>query len=367
MQHQNPGGSRIANIDAMRGLAACLVIILHASETLVAAGAAPWSLAFHESARSIHLGHIGVVLFFAISGYVIPQSLHGEKAAGTRRFLVRRFFRLFPAFWTSAFAMLALALLIGKEQPAGDFLANLTMLSGYFGIPDVIGVYWTLRVELAFYFLCWLMFMGNRLKTPRWIAAGICILFAAYLLGTLSTHWLQWPGLMKNLPTNMLNIAIMFWGALFRQHRDGQGLGTFDRLVLLGFFVGMAIVGPLLLGAATYLAPDTGLNLIPRLQSIIPYALAGIIFAIGATSRWQMAGPFRWLGEISYSLYLFHPIVLLALLALLGGGETAGLGNLPLGAGIGLVLALSIAVAAVVYHFVESPMIALGRRISAKL
>jgi len=44
-------------------------------------------------------GGLGVLLFFAISGYVIPNSLRGTRVRGLKRFVIHRFFRLWPTFW----------------------------------------------------------------------------------------------------------------------------------------------------------------------------------------------------------------------------------------------------------------------------
>src|SRR5438045_9287952 len=54
--------------------------------------------------RYFEFGITGVVLFFAISGFVIYGTLRGPRAGTGRRFVISRFFRLFPAYWVSVLA-----------------------------------------------------------------------------------------------------------------------------------------------------------------------------------------------------------------------------------------------------------------------
>ena len=95
-------GHRYENIDALRGIAAMLVVWLHGAELFVRLpGIDGRGQIWYDIAHTVDFGRIGVVAFFMISGYVIPPTLRGPLANGTRRFLVRRFFRLFPAYWLS--------------------------------------------------------------------------------------------------------------------------------------------------------------------------------------------------------------------------------------------------------------------------
>ena len=63
--------------------------------------AAPGTLWVHELTKPINAGRLGVVLFFAISGFVIPFSIKLAHRYPVREFLLTRFFRLYPAYWLS--------------------------------------------------------------------------------------------------------------------------------------------------------------------------------------------------------------------------------------------------------------------------
>jgi len=97
----------------------------------------------------LDFGRISVVAFFLISGYVIPFSIpKGEMPK--RIFWTARFFRLWPAYWV---AILLAVLTNTSEIPITfrNVLVNCTMLQGFLGVPDMVGAFWTLQIELVFY------------------------------------------------------------------------------------------------------------------------------------------------------------------------------------------------------------------------
>jgi peptidoglycan/LPS O-acetylase OafA/YrhL len=85
-----------------------------------------------------------------------------------------------------------------------------------------------------------------------------------------------------------------------------------------------------------------------------------LALASAAASRTLTSAPVRWLGRISYSLYLFHAIVLLAMLNLL-------FGRIPLWAIWALTLCAALLLATLSYRLLERPSIALGHRLSSRI
>jgi len=82
-------------------------------------------------------------------------------------FVVSRFSRLFPAYWFAIFLTFVITHLLGlpgKLVGIGTAFANMIMLHGFFKVPHVDGVYWTLEVELQFYCGMFLLYRLRRLE-----------------------------------------------------------------------------------------------------------------------------------------------------------------------------------------------------------
>ena len=97
-------GTRLGYIDTIRGLAALAVIYFHVADHLLKtgqAGAGIESVLFVALTRWIDLGKVAVVMFFAVSGFVVPYSLDGRSPTPVRDFAISRFFRLYPVYWLS--------------------------------------------------------------------------------------------------------------------------------------------------------------------------------------------------------------------------------------------------------------------------
>ena len=118
------------NIDAIRGIAALAVVYFHIAQYFIKIpGVAAHGDFLSEVSYQLNLGFLGVLVFFAISGFVICPTLKGERANGVRRFIISRFFRLFPAFWASMLLMIFVSFLIlGKRVEAPQILGNIPML-----------------------------------------------------------------------------------------------------------------------------------------------------------------------------------------------------------------------------------------------
>src|SRR3954447_22948773 len=119
---------RLGFLDAARGVAALLVVAAHGAGVYFPAYL-PWARA------NLELGRAGVVLFLLISGFIIPASL--EQGGDLGKFCLRRFFRLFPAYWLCVALCYAGQLAAPLETPVpldrtADWLVNLTMCQGFF-------------------------------------------------------------------------------------------------------------------------------------------------------------------------------------------------------------------------------------------
>lgn len=333
------------------------MVWIHASEVFAPlAGGSP----LHEIAQRFDFGRIGVVAFFGVSGLLIPNSLKDDRPDSDRAFLVRRFFRLFPAYWLSIpLGILSIWSLSGHRIAPAEVIANFTMIPDLLGARPVMGSYWTLEYELGFYLMCLALFKAGLLHRPYAAAVATALFLAIYLAGFAALMVLhrQQPG---DWGMVALNFAAIFLGALWRRNLDGK-LDRLERSALWGALAVFWIATPL---ACAYAIYGLGSHNAFFVRFPVAYA-AGTALLIAMTSvakvRWR---PLAWVGLISYSLYLLHPVVLY-LMAYVFERHGPGAG-LPVGGQMLLGAAFSIGLAALAFHAVEKPAIALGARLTRR-
>ena len=144
--------SRAYEIDLLRFCAAVSVVLFHWSFRGGVTGG-PSLLSYPWLQPAAQYGYLGVELFFMISGFVILLSASG---GDVRSFLVSRVVRLYPAFWICCTLTFVWALVAADPNfvfTPGQYLANLSMLSGFFGVASIDGAYWSLFVEIRFYLM----------------------------------------------------------------------------------------------------------------------------------------------------------------------------------------------------------------------
>ncbi len=282
------GGSaaapRLAEVDALRGVAALAVLLFHYTARFVelyAPAGAP-SLAFPH-------GHYGVNLFFVVSGFVIFMTL--ERTRTGMDFVVSRFSRLFPVYWAAialTFAVTSGFGLPGKEVTALQALGNVVMLHGFASIPHVDDVYWTLEVELLFYVIMLLLFLRSQLaRVHQLLWALLALRLAYYLSARLFGIDLPWTLarllILTFIPWFALGICI-YQATLGRSTADPRAW----RATALAALACLAVVD------------HWGLAVLAAL-------LAGLVWA-AATGRlpWLAHPVLVFFGTISYPLYLVH-------------------------------------------------------------
>ena len=120
-----------------------------------------------------------------ISGFVILWTAIGRTPS---QFIITRFSRLYPIFWVAIIITLLVKWAIyDKTDDVSNILMNMTMIPGYLGreFEYIDGVYWTLQVEIKFYFLLLLLIIFNQVdNVERWLVAWTfgCLL-APYIPG----------------------------------------------------------------------------------------------------------------------------------------------------------------------------------------
>jgi peptidoglycan/LPS O-acetylase OafA/YrhL len=312
--------SRLAELDALRGVAAIIVVLFHytwhGDSVVPALRLIPWGVSW---------GGYGVALFFAISGFVIFMTLERTRSASD--FLVSRFARLFPAYWFAVgLTTLGLALLgtVKLAQPPGIVLVNLTMLQGFLYLPSVDGVYWSLSVELGFY-ACMLA-----LWRLRWLRQIEVILLGWMVLTLL---WWEFPNLSSAI-RGILALRYIPWFAIgmvaYRVRARERTWGQQVPVLLMG----LACI------ATTEGLADAGV-----------FIIVTAIFAALVSGRLTFLNHrvLLWLGGISYPLYLIHQYLGYAVMIAL---QDSGV---PSGVTLICTLAAALVAAHCIHLFIEQP------------
>ena len=365
-------------------------------------------------------GLYGVLVFFMISGYIVPASL--ERKGSVRTFWLSRVFRLFPLF---VFAIAAVLLLHGlgwaslrgtNNNVTASVFAHMFMLNDLLGGSDVIVVLWTLSYEMVFYLLLTALFTAGLHRRSGRLAGGFAA-GALLLGGLLPTIWLSHSSLGSTGVALACDVLIVSGLVLAVASRGwsralGAWLAAATGLVLVAFneragaFEGLTILALMFTGTMLYRAeqgqirrgravaaavgvfaaaivagawhiPADGAWHIPLVSAqrqtmlhqrewVMSVALAGLTFAIGMALRHRRVPPIlAWLGLVSYSLYLLHPLLIdvYDAMPLTHGHRPAGL---QAALAIGFLVVL-LACCALTYYLVEAPMQRLGRRVTARL
>lgn len=384
---------RFEAVDSLRAIAALSIFAYH-------------SLFVTGHLTSANYGaqlRIGVPLFYAISGFLLflpfaAATAGGESTPALRRYAERRLSRIVPAYWV---ALPVVAVLLERTSevfsPSG--------LVTYFGFLQVyrletfvggIGQAWTLCVEMSFYIFLPLFSVALASAAGR-----LC-------------HGERGRFVLQSTAVAAVIAGSVVWKVLVLRHVGGDLVSALVPLEVLpasldAFGVGMAIAL-----VAARVAPRDGVGLSARAVPLLSLCAAAVAFwAIGevngigfmrdepALSRtWSelakkelealFAGamvlaavsaerrggllasaftsrPLRWLGEISYGIYLWHLVVLIvfagspvmdAAVEWLGGDS----GIVGGAAGVAIALAVTVALAAASWRLVEAPMIERSHR-----
>jgi peptidoglycan/LPS O-acetylase OafA/YrhL len=330
---------RLENLDALRGLCAILVILQH----VIPRNWEGYGLIRSDPTLYLDLGRVGVAGFFLISGYLIPFNIPKGKNP-IRTFWIARFFRLWPVYWLS----IALTLLTGSSKIVPTFksvFANCLMVQGLLGVPDMEGTFWTLQIELVFYFLITAMIALRLLNNAEWFKVMFYSMVAVSMIMSAARGYLH-----IRFPVALpMALTLMFLGASLRSRR----------------MVSRSLPSSMMIVYAVSLIPICGMGYSVKLTVLddpyrwmVAYTAGLCLFLLFEKTR--HAPRFTvWLGTISYSIYLLHPIVMKI-------RDVLFTSRAPL-LGVMFVLVLTVVVSWVVYRSVESPSQRLGKNIIRKI
>lgn len=371
-----PKAPRYQALDAWRGVACLLMVVFHATmqmtgwyqtvppetdsvgragQTLIMATARTW---------------IGVPIFFVISGYCIMATLDSRRRRGTQglgEYVSRRFWRIYPPYWI-ALAVSVIAIWLSES------FANPGMFNGgRFTVPNP----WEMSLLQWFGNLTltesWLpLFTGDKMTNLLPNTWTLCYEEQFYLIAGLIL-WLAPRRIFLSLALVTVTTVVVKTVAhrtgvdLFGTFLDGRwlilaaGIAAYYRINYATRWQGHLIHLALLAGlAANFFGPGRMTDWEPT-KDLERFAGFAFALVISLTYRWDrqlmstaVAKMFAWVGGMSYSIYLIHPLV------------TKGLSHELFRAGyrnpwftmlvvVPACLVLSVLASRVFYHLVEKP------------
>jgi peptidoglycan/LPS O-acetylase OafA/YrhL len=323
-----------------------------------------WALGFFSFWR--HGGGVGVTLFFVLSGFLISGLLFDEfrrtGTVDTRRFLIRRGFKLYPPLWALiGFAVLLNAVRQSQPWPAflPKVLAELLFVQNYF--PGLIGHTWTLAVEEHFYvafaaLTAWLCARArpNAFHSIPIVWAAVAIVCSLLRLRTVASS--AEPAWSDFRVTHLCVDALMFGVLLSYLCRFRQLDFTLQKVPT----VALLAAGGLGICQGFTDRPPTFAT--AAFAPVLNYAGCGL--ALLAARRLESAssralGFLGFLGSTSYSTYLWHGWM--NILAARGFTKVFGFSNTWVY--LIIYLAGSFVLGTVMHRIIEVPVMALRDRL----
>jgi peptidoglycan/LPS O-acetylase OafA/YrhL len=336
-------------VQALRAIAVLMVVAVHIGNPY---GFEPRYLVGDRLLGWVNVpGRAGVDLFLVISGLIMTITTWNvdRGVESSKRFLVRRFRRIYPIYWVVSILVLGVFLvrpdLVNEHSPHSPEVLQSFLLLPQPGLP-LLAVGWTLTLEMYFYLVFAAALLAGRRWLP-WILGGwgaVSLALALTLQGTTVP--------VLQLLANPLSLEFVL----------GVAVGN---LVMRRPPVAPAALlggGIVLMAVGVVIAPSidsTNLDSWYRLIVIGPAAALIVLGAIGLERQRRLIAPrlMQYLGDASYSIYLWHTLLLVA-----AGRALAWLlpGNGPWHAVLLIAVPLGVLAATVVlYELIERPLLRL--------
>ncbi|WP_042280698.1 acyltransferase family protein [Candidatus Protochlamydia sp. R18] len=353
------GSDRFQFLDGLRGIAALWVVLLHFHTLINERSTNQFSWVLNQI---LPHGHIGVNIFFVLSGFVIAYSIRQNIITFPfiARFFIRRSIRLDPPYWAALLILTGLILAgpfffqrgIEYVPSYQHLFLNAFYIHNFFELKSILPVAWTLALEFQFYFVF------------------------VFLLKSVQSLNIQMNHSEFNYSTKYA--TGLFWFLFILSLMQMSHIGLFFELP--GFFLPFwysFFIGSLLCWAM--------LSLVSEFQLFLFFTAMLLFYVIGKNEdilitsavalsiqlcikknklhSYLSSYPFQYLGKISYSLYLTHWCVGTKLISLISYALNTGINEIP--ASILLIMGTlpSLAVAHIFYHYIEQPCLHWSRKI----
>lgn len=284
--------SRIYELDALRGIAALMVVIFH------------YNMLDPYAPAITRIGVTGVDLFFLISGFVIFQSANLQTSA--YKFLVSRSTRLYPNYWFAVlftFSLMCIQIYVINGASGEPFwnvvFWNLSMFQSFVHVIDLDGPYWTLVLELVFYLYvtCFLIIKKIEWLLPVSVAVSVVsfVIEQNFWGHPLTTHYFTY------FPTAKFISLFTAGMTLFLMSKKSINLWI-GIVLIIGLYLMQCLM-------VTRTGRCIGFVSLAAYKGILACYFGVFLLLIFNKLKWIVNPTTLFFGKISYSLYLIHQYV----------------------------------------------------------
>lgn len=343
-----PTPVRLHNLDYLRGIAAIGVMFFHLGT---------WWLG--EYSPNSFMGRVGVyavAIFYVLSGLTLYHVYSGRMRSGydLRNFFVQRAFRIFPLLWIVTVAAL---LVRPRHVPWSDLLMSLTGVFGFVSWDTYFSAgIWSIGNELVFYVLFPIIIALILAGRATFVAVGVLfgitfLIFAFVNLSSsvsISKQWYVYINPGNQVFLFFIGITIGYLGKV-----ETPRLGKIE--APRNSFAWILLI----LGGLLFMAWPIETNSISGWSrvalTVSTAAICGSAYFLRQSIPRFVHQPLNFLGVVSYSIYLLHPIVNELV-------RRSPIGDAPAAITIPAVVCITITASWVTNRLIEQPMTAVGRR-----
>jgi peptidoglycan/LPS O-acetylase OafA/YrhL len=294
--HTKPKSApRLYNLDLLRLFSAAMVLLFHYGFRMAISGEGG-GVGFSELAPVAQWCDAGLLVFFAISGYVIALSADNRTAYD---FAAGRFARLWPTFVTCAtittLVLLAWPVASLPTPTMAQWLAQFIIVSRLAGQPFMDGAYWTIVYEIVFYGWVFLLLAAG------WFRGGWRIAVLAWLALSATNELFLHSGAVTKLFITEYSGFFAFGLVLFHACRQfDRGTAALLVLALAWAIAGTFVIEPRMVEDYNLVRPAWGVAL------MAPLALGAVTLCAVAPALPIRPALAYGLGALTYPLYLLH-------------------------------------------------------------
>jgi peptidoglycan/LPS O-acetylase OafA/YrhL len=319
------------NLDLIRAFAVLQVVFGHLGENLGLPSIHGWNYGY--------MADLGVAVFFVHTCLVLMFSL--ERNPDTRGFYVRRAFRIYPLSMFVVLLIVSCHIHVGVS-PTSNFTglvskwqlpANLLLVQNIFHLPNVMGPLWTLPLEVQMYLLLPFLFYFVRSNVRFWPL--LVLWFANFTLNYFQAEGVNY--IITMIPIFLPGV-IAYVG--FKKLRP----------VLPGWLLPVVLLTMEV--AVTYCAHF-------RIETVFALALGLILPLFRQIQFKPVKISALTVARYSYGIYLSHPFAILMIVTIFHSYSFAFK--------LAFLIVFLIATIVPAYHFLEEPMIEIGRRIAVRI